>query len=284
LSDATTASPPERRTPAGASGFSGVSANASVLSSFAGPIFGTTAARRSKLPVSSSLAFDSAAALSRPTSLALREELVPLRLGELLAGRLLRVGLDLVADLGERRERGLLSLERDEHVDRLVGLDQVAHLVLCEAECLVRERLHTADVRDVAAGGEGRGLFDLALAHCLLEGLAADDGPAVAVGLLAGEVEGALAGELLLDLLVHRVVGSRATLLVLVDLDDVEAERGLDDLADLARLERERGGFELDGPSGRAGGSRGRRPWRPSPVSFEYFLASSSKLRRPSPA
>ena len=60
-------------------------------------------------------------------------------------------------------------------------------------------------------------------------------------------------------------------------LDDVIAELGLDEIADLAGCERERGGVERGRPCGRARSSRDRRPAARCVSSCEYFFASAAK-------
>ena len=126
-----------------------------------------------------------------------------------------------------------------QHVDRVVGLDQVADLVLVEAERLVGERLHVADVRDLGAGGERRRLFDLALADGLLQGLAADDVPAIAVGLLAGEVEARSAVSSFSICSRAASNGRGPPGLCSSTLMMWKPNGRLDDVAHLARLERE---------------------------------------------
>src|SRR5207249_8433377 len=173
-----------------------------------------------------------------------REESLAARPGRGLRAFAARVGGDAVTDLVERRQVRLGPLEGREQEDRIVGGDEIAHLALPQREGRVGERLHAADAGDVVGGGERRRLLDRATGSGLGERLAAHDLSPVCFGLLARELERPFAAYRVDDLVAHGIERLRTAGLVLFDLDDMETEGSLDDVAHLAGLEREGGGFE----------------------------------------
>src|SRR5882724_1098902 len=91
-------------------------------------------------------------------------------------------------------------LEGRDEIDRIVGLDEVAHLAAAEREGRIGERLHAADARDVVRRGEVWRLFDRPAGRRLDERLAAYDLAPIRLCLLPREIERALAAQRLDDL------------------------------------------------------------------------------------
>src|SRR5262245_1335865 len=179
-----------------------------------------------------------------PDFLRPREELFAALLCRRLAPLATDVGEHARPHVRERRRVRLDPVEGDQHVDRLLRLDEIARLVLAQRERRLGEVLHAADAGDVGAGRERRRLLDRPSRDRLGERCPARELPPVGLRLLARALHAALVLERRDDLLPYRSERLGRGLAMLLHLDHVEAERRLDDVAHRAGRELERGVLE----------------------------------------
>ena len=161
-------------------------------------------------------------------------------------------GLDLFLHRVEGLRRGRHLLDHAGHDPGAVRVDRHGQAAGREVPYRVVHGKGGSDARERAAAPDGLGAIDLEAARLrdLVGRLAPHPGRLVLLGEREHRLLGARVGDRLRDVGPHLVEQLLALLVDLLDLDQVEAEGRLDDLAQLAGLEREGGVLEgLDHPA-----------------------------------